>query len=626
MEKPLGLGQDNLNNSKIDTKGKDSTNHTNSRKMTTDQDDNKIPNISESLKIEEKDFLALFADTEKEKNKNYNNIKIIKKLPNIINKPYLDLYILENEDGEKIFCKKYNKEMMNLNEYHLIKNEININEKINHPGILKIKGYYEFKDFALMFYEYCENGTLQDLINKRKLLTEKEVQYFMIQLIISLNYLRNIKIIHGDIMPLNLFLGENMILKLGIFENAEILDQIEYSKDKIRTSFYMSPEKLNRKTYSFDSDIWSLGITMHYLLTNQYPFEFKDSLDSFGSFILNLIEQKEFPIFPSDCKISRAAKDLIKQILVKKPEERPTLNQIIYHDFFNREGIPKYFSNEIFENPPEEYPEEILNKEVIYKDLKSLIKPSLESTLTYENFDLKKQKEKINIKDIDIYITHYYDYYSRFGVGYRLNNGNVGVYYRDKTNMILNIMKNKYIYIEKSESNKCPKMYEKESIPEELSNKLNILEGFKKYFDEKTKEDGDKLSEKEINKNENELIYVEILIFDSQLIFLKLSNQIQNIFFKDNVQIIMSYDTLTYIDKDKNKTNLKLIDIASNPIPILKSRNDYLKKVYCTYMEKKLLHKLEKMKKNKEKCEKGEISNTALSEKISFLSNSIYNN
>ena len=43
------------------------------------------------------------------------------------------------------------------------------------------------------------------------------------------------------------------------------------------------------------------------------------------------------------CICCTLKKDLINQLLTINPLERPTLNQIIYHDFFNREGVPKYF-------------------------------------------------------------------------------------------------------------------------------------------------------------------------------------------------------------------------------------------------------------------------------------------
>ena len=44
--------------------------------------------------------------------------------------------------------------------------------------------------------------------------------------------------------------------------------------------------------------------------------------------------EKDFT-FPLEPKISNVAKDLINQILVKNPNKRPNLNQILFHDFFH---------------------------------------------------------------------------------------------------------------------------------------------------------------------------------------------------------------------------------------------------------------------------------------------------
>ena len=327
----------------------------------------------------------------------------------------------------------------------------------------------------------------------------------------------------------------------------------------------------------------------------------------------NIKDKDKLPIFSSEYKISKAAQDLINQILVKDPKERPTLNQIIYHDFFIREGIPEDFSKNPFETIPEDYPPEILDKEVIYKDLKSLIKPSLQIS-TYENFF--KRNLNTQIKDINNYITHFYEYDSRSTMGFRLSNGNIGVYYEDSSNMIYNIKKNEYIYIENKENEEWGKVYKKKNIPEELSDKYDILEKSINYFDKKIKQEeryNNNHKENTINKIdklvENQIIYVEILIIDKNLIFFKLSSQIQQAFFNDNTQIIMSYDIFTYIDKDKNKTNLYFIDIPNNPIPKLKISYNNIKDVYRTYMEKKLFEKIKRLNNEEKSQKEGESIN-----------------
>ena len=74
--------------------------------------------------------------------------------------------------------------------------------------------------------------------------------------------------------------------------------------------------------------------------------------------------------------ISKAAKDLIKQILVSDPKNRPTLNQILKHDFFTIcRCIPKYIPVKLKKKDPSlgyiEYfmPNIDINKEPVHKEL-----------------------------------------------------------------------------------------------------------------------------------------------------------------------------------------------------------------------------------------------------------------
>ena len=59
--------------------------------------------------------------------------------------------------------------------------------------------------------------SLLNLVNKRKILTEPEVRYFMSQLIFGVRYIHANQIVNRDLKLGNLFLSENMVLKIGDF-------------------------------------------------------------------------------------------------------------------------------------------------------------------------------------------------------------------------------------------------------------------------------------------------------------------------------------------------------------------------------------------------------------------------
>ena len=101
----------------------------------------------------------------------------------------------------------------------------------------------------------------------------------------------------------------------------------------------MAPEILNDKCeYSYEVDIWPLGIIIYTLIIGKTPFESNNENTTYKK-----IKMMEYT-FPEDTNISEAAKNLISQILVCDPNKRPKLDQILEHDFFIQESsIQKSF-------------------------------------------------------------------------------------------------------------------------------------------------------------------------------------------------------------------------------------------------------------------------------------------
>ena len=66
---------------------------------------------------------------------------------------------------------------------------------------------------------------------RRRYLTEPEVRYFMKQVVSGCKYLHDRKIIHRDLKLANIFLDENLVIKLGDFGLAT---QIEHDGERKR--------------------------------------------------------------------------------------------------------------------------------------------------------------------------------------------------------------------------------------------------------------------------------------------------------------------------------------------------------------------------------------------------------
>ncbi len=65
------------------------------------------------------------------------------------------------------------------------------------------------------------------------------------------------KIIHRDLKCQNIFLTKDNVIKLGDFGIAKVLSNTrEKAKTVIGTPYYLSPEIIESKPYSFKTDIW----------------------------------------------------------------------------------------------------------------------------------------------------------------------------------------------------------------------------------------------------------------------------------------------------------------------------------------------------------------------------------
>ena len=216
--------------------------------------------------------------------------------------------------------------------------EIKIHKSLNHPHIVAFDHYFEDTENVYILLEICQNQTLNELLKRRKRLTEIEVQCYIVQLIKALKYLCCHRVIHRDLNLGNLFLTDKMELKVGGFGLAT---KLKFDEERKRTICgnpnYLAPEILDGKTgYSYKVDIWSLGIIIYTLIIGKPPFETRDVKTTYKRIKMNAYS------FPETAIISEAAKNLITQILVTDPSKRPFLDEILMHDFFNQGiSIPK---------------------------------------------------------------------------------------------------------------------------------------------------------------------------------------------------------------------------------------------------------------------------------------------
>ncbi len=80
--------------------------------------------------------------------------------------------------------------------------EIRIHRALRHTNIVAFEHFFEDNENVYILLEMCQNQTLNDLLRRRKRLTELETQCYIVQLVAAMKYLHSHRVIHREYFPL----------------------------------------------------------------------------------------------------------------------------------------------------------------------------------------------------------------------------------------------------------------------------------------------------------------------------------------------------------------------------------------------------------------------------------------
>ncbi|VDI62164.1 Hypothetical predicted protein [Mytilus galloprovincialis] len=139
----------------------------------------------------------------------------------------------------------------------------------------------------------------------------------------TFTFLHSKSILHRDVKTKNVLLTAQNDLKLADFGVARKVEEIDLKLTKlVGTPNCMSPEVLNRETYDFKTDIWSLGCVCFEMGCGEYAF-----LGSSRSAITKKVTSKQLPDFDR-LQYSGPIKNMIRKMLEFKPADRPSASEV----------------------------------------------------------------------------------------------------------------------------------------------------------------------------------------------------------------------------------------------------------------------------------------------------------
>jgi aurora kinase len=204
-----------------------------------------------------------------------------------------------------------------------IRREIEIQQNLRHPNVLRLYGYFHDQKRIFLMLEFAGKGELYKQLSKHGCFTEKRSARYIDQMADALSYLHGKHVIHRDIKPENLLLGINGELKIGDF-GWSVHAPGNRRMTLCGTLDYLPPEMVEQREHNERVDYWALGVLTYEFLVGKPPFEDRDSVKNTYRRIAR-VDLK----FPPN--MSADVRDLISKLLQYDPQARIPLDEVMRH-------------------------------------------------------------------------------------------------------------------------------------------------------------------------------------------------------------------------------------------------------------------------------------------------------
>ena len=239
--------------------------------------------------------------------------------------------VVHRPTNTQLACKICSRELLiKYNTFDRFEQEVRLLEVMRHPNLVRLVDIIFDDQLIYVVMEYCSNGELFQYICDHKRLEASLCHRIFKQLVSAMIYIHSKDIAHRDLKPENILLDADLNPKIADFGLCHVATEKQLLTTPCGSPFYAPPEIISNEAYDGKKgDVWSLGVVLFTMATGSLPWR-----DTNQMFLFQEIKNADYRI-PNfvDPKLS----DLIQQMMNPKPEERPSMEQLMEHPWVAEE-------------------------------------------------------------------------------------------------------------------------------------------------------------------------------------------------------------------------------------------------------------------------------------------------
>lgn len=219
--------------------------------------------------------------------------------------------------------------------------------RIAHPNVLTIFEFFEQKSKIIVVMEFCDGGTFHSLLSSSS--SNMEVRVLFRDVMSGVAYCHSLGIAHRDLKLENCLICKGKLRRLAKiidFGLAAIRRSGEGDSDEcwleetLGTKFFVAPEVIDRKQhYGVKCDIWSIGIMIYIVLTDEHPFAEKAAAMKTKQLFTAILRMplRGGPL--EKRRVGPEARQLLAKLLMKSADDRLSAEQALQEAWLRPEGF-----------------------------------------------------------------------------------------------------------------------------------------------------------------------------------------------------------------------------------------------------------------------------------------------